>query len=195
MDSSRGYEFHHIPRANNDEADQLSKIGSTRQAIPSGVSLEIIRKPSIRPSPESNSIYVPEDPAPAKARLPNLGAAVLEQEGAAGPSSEAGSTKSLGAAVSKQTPPAGQLDEAGPSVDPGAIDPLVASVFTSKRYHLGQNRSPTTSSLGTCQQVKRKLGDFSAAQEPTPLSTASRTSTACQGSTRSALRWKKGESC
>jgi hypothetical protein len=25
-----GYEFHHIPRANNDEADRLSKIGSTR---------------------------------------------------------------------------------------------------------------------------------------------------------------------
>jgi ribonuclease HI len=31
-----GCELHHIPRANNDEADQLSKIGSTRQAIPSG---------------------------------------------------------------------------------------------------------------------------------------------------------------
>jgi ribonuclease HI len=25
-----GYEFHHVPRANNDEADRLSKIGSTR---------------------------------------------------------------------------------------------------------------------------------------------------------------------
>jgi ribonuclease HI len=48
----KGYKFHHIPRANNDEADQLSKIGSTRQEIPAGVSLEIICKPSIRPSPE-----------------------------------------------------------------------------------------------------------------------------------------------
>jgi hypothetical protein len=38
----KGCEFHHIPRANNDEADQLSKIRSTRQAIPAGVSLEII---------------------------------------------------------------------------------------------------------------------------------------------------------
>jgi ribonuclease HI len=39
----KGCEFHHIPRANNDEADQLSKIGSTRQAIPVGVSLETIQ--------------------------------------------------------------------------------------------------------------------------------------------------------
>jgi ribonuclease HI len=68
-----GCEFHHIPRANNDEADQLSKIGSTRQAIPAKVSLEIIRKPSINPSPKSGSIHVPEDPASAKEPLPSPG--------------------------------------------------------------------------------------------------------------------------
>jgi hypothetical protein len=45
-----GCEFHHVPRANNDEADRLSKIGSTKQDIPAGVSLEIICKPSIKPS-------------------------------------------------------------------------------------------------------------------------------------------------
>jgi hypothetical protein len=44
-----GYEFHHVPRASNNEADRLSKIGSTRQDIPAGVSLEIIRKPSSSP--------------------------------------------------------------------------------------------------------------------------------------------------
>jgi ribonuclease HI len=70
-----GYEFHHVPRANNDEADRLSKIGSTKQAIPAGVSLEIIHKPSIKPSPESSSIYIPKDLAPAKAPLPNPEAA------------------------------------------------------------------------------------------------------------------------
>jgi ribonuclease HI len=59
-----GCEFHHVPRANNDEADRLSKIGSTKQDIPAGVSLEIIHKPSIKPSSESSSIFVPE-PAPA----------------------------------------------------------------------------------------------------------------------------------
>jgi ribonuclease HI len=124
-----GCEFHHIPRANNDEADKLSKIGSTRQAIPAGVSLEIICKPSIRPSPESNSIYVPEDPAPAKAPLPNPGAASSKQEGVAGHPSAAGSAKDLGAIVLKLAPTASQFDEAGSSSDPRAADPLVASVF------------------------------------------------------------------
>jgi ribonuclease HI len=60
-----GCEFHHVPRANNDEADRLSKIGSTRQDVPAGVSLEIIRKPSIKPSPGSTSVYEPGDLAPA----------------------------------------------------------------------------------------------------------------------------------
>jgi hypothetical protein len=59
----KGCEFHHVPRANNDEVDRLSKIGSTKQDIPAGVSLEIIHKPSIKPSPESGSIFMPEDPA------------------------------------------------------------------------------------------------------------------------------------
>ena len=55
-----GREFHHVPRANNEAADALSKLGSTRQAIPPGVSLEHIRKPSITPSPESESILISE---------------------------------------------------------------------------------------------------------------------------------------
>jgi ribonuclease HI len=37
-----GCEFRHVPRANNDEGDRLSKISSTKQDIPAGVSLEII---------------------------------------------------------------------------------------------------------------------------------------------------------
>jgi ribonuclease HI len=72
-----GCEFHHVPRANNDEADRLSKIGSTKQDIPAGVSLEIIRKPPIKPSPESTSIYGPEDPALAQVPPPDSGAAAL----------------------------------------------------------------------------------------------------------------------
>src|SRR3954462_8858659 len=55
-----GCEFHHVPRANNEAADALSKLGSTRQAIPPGVSLEHIKKPSIAPSPESGSIFISE---------------------------------------------------------------------------------------------------------------------------------------
>jgi hypothetical protein len=124
-----GCEFHHVPRANNNEADHLSKIGSTRQEIPAGVSLEEIHKPSIKPSPESGSIFVPEDLAPVSAPLPNPGAAAAKVEEAAGQPSVASSTKDSGAIISKLTPAAGQPDEAGTSRDSGAADPLVASVF------------------------------------------------------------------
>src|SRR3954471_6555153 len=55
-----GCEFHHVPRANNEAVDALSKLDSTRQAIPPGVSLEHIKKPSITPSPESESIFISE---------------------------------------------------------------------------------------------------------------------------------------
>ncbi len=61
-----GCEFLHVPRADNDQADALAWIGSTRQAIPTGVSLQRLLKPSIKPSPESDSIFVPpgRDPVP-----------------------------------------------------------------------------------------------------------------------------------
>jgi ribonuclease HI len=124
-----GCEFHHISRANNEEADRLSKIGSTKQDIPAGVSLEIIHKPSIKPSPESISIYVPRDPAPALVPPPDPGAAVLGLKEAAGQPSAAGSTKDEGTAGSAPAPPAGPSDEAGTTTDPGATDPLDASVF------------------------------------------------------------------
>ncbi|SPT18155.1 unnamed protein product [Triticum aestivum] len=58
----KGCEFLHVLRADNDQADALARIGSTRQAIPTGVSLQRLLKPSIKPSPESDSIFVP--PAP-----------------------------------------------------------------------------------------------------------------------------------
>jgi ribonuclease HI len=122
-------EFHHVPRANNDEADRLSKIGSTKQDIPAGVSLEIIRKPSIKPSPEYPSIYVPGDPTSAQVPPPDPGAAASGLKEAAGQPSAAGSTKDTGAAGSTPAPPAGQSDEAGTMTDLGAADPLVASVF------------------------------------------------------------------
>jgi hypothetical protein len=124
-----GCEFHHVPGANNDEADRLSKIGSTKQDIPAGVLLEIIRKPSIKPSLESISIYVPEDPAPVQMLPPDSGAAASQLKEAAGQPSVAGSTKDSGAAVSRPASTAGQPDEAGTMMDPGATDPLVASVF------------------------------------------------------------------
>jgi hypothetical protein len=78
-----GYEFRHVPRAQNEAADTLSKLGSSRESIPPGISLEHLRKPSIKPSPESSSIYVlpsPEEAGPmeidAGASSDNLGTAL-----------------------------------------------------------------------------------------------------------------------
>ena len=53
-----GCEFLHVPRADNEPADALARIGSTRQAIPTGVSLQRL----LKLSPESDSIFVPPDP-------------------------------------------------------------------------------------------------------------------------------------
>ncbi len=36
----------------------MSKLGSSRQAIPASISLEHLRKPSIKPSSESESIFI-----------------------------------------------------------------------------------------------------------------------------------------
>ncbi|KAK1603638.1 hypothetical protein QYE76_027311 [Lolium multiflorum] len=55
-----GCEFHHVPRAENEAADALSKLGSSRQEIPPGIALAHLREPSIKPSPESESIFIPE---------------------------------------------------------------------------------------------------------------------------------------
>ena len=57
-----GCEFLHVPRNDNGQEDALARVGSTRQAIPSGVALQRLLKPSIKPSPESNSIFVPAPP-------------------------------------------------------------------------------------------------------------------------------------
>jgi hypothetical protein len=93
------------------------------------VSLEIIHKPSIKPSPESISIYVAGDPAPTQVPPPDPGATVSGLKEAADQPSAAGSTKDKGTAGSAPAPTAGQSDEAGSTTDPGAADPLVASVF------------------------------------------------------------------
>src|SRR3954465_12275864 len=53
-----GCQFHHVPRAENEATDVLSKLGSSRQAIPPGIALEHLRIPSIKPSPESESIFI-----------------------------------------------------------------------------------------------------------------------------------------
>jgi hypothetical protein len=56
-----GCEFRHVPRVQNDAADTLSKLGSSRELIRPGILVDLLRKPSIKPSPESISIYVLPD--------------------------------------------------------------------------------------------------------------------------------------
>ena len=60
--SFEGYEFKHIPWLENGAADVLSKLGSSREEIPPDVALEHLRKPSIKPSRESDSIFIPPEP-------------------------------------------------------------------------------------------------------------------------------------
>jgi hypothetical protein len=116
-----------VPRELAEHA--LNVRPDAKQDIPAGVSLEIIHKPSIKPSPESISIYVPGDPAPALVPSPDPGAVTSGLKELADQPSAAGSTKDEGTASSAPAPPAGQPGEAGSTTDPGAADPLVASVF------------------------------------------------------------------
>jgi hypothetical protein len=187
-----GCEFHHVPRANNDEADQLSKIGSTKQDIPAGVSPEIIHKLSIKPSPESPSIYVPGDPALAQVPPPDPGAAASELKEAAGQSSMAGSMKDTGAAGSTPAPPAGQSDEAGTTTDPGAANPLVASVLHIREIPSWVEPFSNYLITGDLPQDEVEARRIQRREGRTPSSTASCTSAACQASCRSASSRKKG---
>jgi ribonuclease HI len=60
-----GCEYKHIPRLENEAADVLSKLGSSRDAIPPGISLNHLRVPSIKPSPDSESIFIPKQESEA----------------------------------------------------------------------------------------------------------------------------------
>ena len=46
-----GLELHHIPRIQNQEADDLGKLGSTRSQIPSGIYLEHLHSPTVKEDP------------------------------------------------------------------------------------------------------------------------------------------------
>ena len=64
-----GCEFLHVPRNDNEQADALARIGSTRQAIPAGVTLRRLLKPSVKPSPESDSFFVSAPPEAVESDL------------------------------------------------------------------------------------------------------------------------------
>ena len=60
-----GLELHHIPRLKNQATDDLAKIGSKREAIPSNVFLEHIHIPSVQEDP-----FTEEPPQPKSATDP-----------------------------------------------------------------------------------------------------------------------------
>ena len=45
-----GLELRHVPRRHNEVADALAKMGSLREAVPTGVFADDQYKPSVRPS-------------------------------------------------------------------------------------------------------------------------------------------------
>ena len=56
-----GLEFHHVVRADNQAADELSKLGSTRAQIPHGVFVHDLMKPSIEEEEKSVTEQPPVD--------------------------------------------------------------------------------------------------------------------------------------
>jgi ribonuclease HI len=122
-----GCEFHHVPRAGNEAADSLARIGSMRQAIPPGVSLEHLRQPSITPSSDSGSIFLPADPQPP-AGSAEPAAAGSAAKVAAG--SELGAGSSPADSALAGSPPAGPLAPCSP--DPGATQPAQESIFVTR---------------------------------------------------------------
>src|SRR3954462_5712290 len=63
-----GMELHHIPRAQNQAADDLAKLGSTQGKIPSGVYLEHLHAPTVREDPylEADPSMLPDENIPDK---------------------------------------------------------------------------------------------------------------------------------
>ena len=77
-----GLELHHIPRAQNQAADDLAKIGSTRGQIPPGVYLEHLHAPTVREDPylEADPNMLPDNNIPGKEDIPAVVDLVLDIE-------------------------------------------------------------------------------------------------------------------
>jgi hypothetical protein len=57
-----GLEVHHVSREHNVAADTLSKLGSTRAQVPSGVFVQELKQPSIKSSPQVAIDVGPQQP-------------------------------------------------------------------------------------------------------------------------------------
>src|ERR1043165_452239 len=69
-----GLELHHIPRVQNQAADDLAKLGSTRGQIPSGIYSEHLHSPTIKEDPysEVDPSMLPDENIPDKEDIPAI---------------------------------------------------------------------------------------------------------------------------
>ena len=74
-----GLELHHIPRLKNQTADDLAKIGSKREAIPSGVFLEHVHVPSVQEDPLTEEAPQPKSATdPTEVEVPAVVDLIME---------------------------------------------------------------------------------------------------------------------
>ena len=77
-----GLELHHIPRAKNQAADDLAKLGSTRGQIPPGIYLEHLHSPTVKEDPflEADPDMLPDKNIPNKEDIPAVVDMVFDVE-------------------------------------------------------------------------------------------------------------------
>ena len=130
--SFEGCEFHHVPRAENDAADALSKMGSSIKSIRPSISLVHIKKPSIKPSPESESIFIPAELESPAAKATDRKKKLTIQEHSATPGAAKGTPGAAvvisGTDVFMQEA-ASSAPPKAPAVGPPALEPAVAAVL------------------------------------------------------------------
>ncbi|XP_073363124.1 uncharacterized protein [Aegilops tauschii subsp. strangulata] len=126
----------YAPASENGATDALAKINSSRQGIPSGVSLEHLHKTSDKTSPDSESIFVPDDQA---ACLPGPGTSEPSPGTTMTNPANANSDLIPGAAELGQGAtllnPAAVIPNPGAATSgPGAAapEPAIVAVFTDK---------------------------------------------------------------
>ena len=77
-----GLELHHILRSQNQAADDLAKLGSTRSQIPSGIFLEHLHTPTVKEDPfrDVDPDMFPDANTPNKEDIPAVVDLVFDTE-------------------------------------------------------------------------------------------------------------------
>ena len=123
------------------QADALARVGSTRQAILADVSLHRLLKPSIKPSPESDSIFVPPDPNAVGSDLGN-------QAGGAGTP-----TGGPGTAIVAPCPGNSELGPGTTAAGPGTTSTQQAMADSDPNSSLPSPPAPITVVVLTIEEV------------------------------------------